>query len=377
MKRGYRRLLIFEIILFMILFLNSFVHNILVDYKLILFLIVVLIIFYFRFGLEKDKHRYIKDIIIEVLIFLLSFFILYYLLGLIIGFYRADNYYNLYGIKTFILPVILSIILKEFLRYNILRKAEDNNILIVVSFLLFVFLDISNVIYFSNFNTSYDIFTFVALDLLPIISTNIVCTYLSMKMGYKPGIIYLLVINLYEFLIPILPNPNEYLSSLINFFLPLILCYRINLFFTKEKDKLIVREYFKNSKIPLISLGVFIIIIVYFTSGYFKYYAITVASGSMTPNILKGDVVIIEQLKDDYNYDNLEEGQVIAYRYDNIIVVHRIDRIIKEKDEYFIYTKGDANNTVDNYFIKEDNVIGIVKVKIPFIGLPTVWLNEL
>jgi len=180
MKRGYRRLLIFEIILFMILFLNSFVHNILVDYKLILFLIVVLIIFYFRFGLEKDKHRYIKDIIIEVLIFLLSFFILYYLLGLIIGFYRADNYYNLYGIKTFILPVILSIILKEFLRYNILRKAEDNNILIVVSFLLFVFLDISNVIYFSNFNTSYDIFTFVALNLLPIISTNIVCTYLSM-----------------------------------------------------------------------------------------------------------------------------------------------------------------------------------------------------
>ena len=34
-----------------------------------------------------------------------------------------------------------------------------------------------------------------------------------------------------------------------------------------------------------------------------------------------------------------------------------------------------TNNT--NYFIEDKNVIGTVKFKIPYIGLPTVWLNEL
>ena len=40
-------------------------------------------------------------------------------------------------------------------------------------------------------------------------------------------------------------------------------------------------------------------------------------------------------------------------------------------DEYRYYTKGDANATEDNYKISEENVVGVVKVKIPLIGYPT------
>ena len=58
-------------------------------------------------GIEKDRHRYTKDIIFNILIFLLISFLIYYIFGMIIGFYKIDNYFNLYGIKTFILPLIL------------------------------------------------------------------------------------------------------------------------------------------------------------------------------------------------------------------------------------------------------------------------------
>ena len=40
-------------------------------------------------------------------------------------------------------------------------------------------------------------------------------------------------------------------------------------------------------------------------------------------------------------------------------------------------TKGDANNTKDAWVVKENEVIGIVKFRIRWLGMPTVSLNEL
>jgi len=202
-----------------------------------------------------------------------------------------------------------------------------------------------------------------------------VCAYLTSKVGYKPNIIYLLFINLYQYLIPIVPNPNEYLTSIIKFLLPIILGYKISNFFSKTKDEEIDREYKKRRISYLIIPTLIVIVVVYFTSGYFKYYAVSIASGSMENEISKGDVVIIEKIND--NYDNLEIGQIIAYKYGNVIVVHRIVNIIEEKGKYYFYTKGDANKEKDNYVIEENMIVGKVNLKIPYIGLPTVWLNDL
>ena len=64
-------------------------------------------------------------------------------------------------------------------------------------------------------------------------------------------------------------------------------------------------------------------------------------------------------------------------------VEKRLDHVIdyttneeKTKNEYFIYTKGDANRNPDNYKITKDMILGVVNCKIPYIGKPTVLLNE-
>ncbi len=95
----------------------------------------------------------------------------------------------------------------------------------------------------------------------------------------------------------------------------------------------------------------------------------------MNPEIKKGDVVIIEKIST--NYDSINIGEVLAYKYNDMIIVHRIVNIVKEQDKYYFYTKGDANNEMDNITITQDMVIGIVHYKVPYIGYPTVWLNEL
>ena len=375
MKKGYKRMLIFQFFLFLILIFNSFVSSILTRYNMILFLIIVLIMFKIFFGFEKDRHRYLKDVIFEMVIFLLVYFILFYLLGIIIGFARTDNYYSFNGFKNFIIPLSLSIILKEYLRYMMLTKSEGSKLLNITTVILFIILDISNAIYYNSFANGYDGFMFVALSLLPAISSNMACSYITMQSGYKPVIVYLLIINLYQYLLPIVPDPNEYLSSIINLILPLLLAYYIYHFFKKDKDEQIDRNYRKRKISSLIPAVLITIIAVYFTSGYFNYYAIAIASGSMVPNINKGDVVIIEKING--KYSELEEGQVIAFKYHDVIVVHRLIKIIEENGHYYFYTKGDANSEPDNYMIDESMVIGLADLRIPYIGFPTVWLNEL
>lgn len=375
MKKSHKKLLVFQVIILLIFVLNSFVSNILKEYNFILFLILSLIVFKKLFGFERDRNRYTKDILFEIIIFLLTFFILFYLFGVVIGFARTDNYYNLYGLKTFLLPLTLTIILQEILRYMMLKKSEGSKLTFIMTVVLFIFLDVTEAVYYNSFNTSYDTFIFIALSLMPAMSNNIVCCYLTRICGYKPIILYLLITKLYIYLLPIIPNPDEYITAVINFIVPIFLSFKINSFLHKKKDEYTDRNYKKSNLILLILPIIMTIVTVYFTSGYFHYYAIAIASGSMSPKIEKGDVVVIEKMDD--NFESLKKGQVIAFKYNDVMVVHRLIDVKKENGEYYFYTKGDANAEPDNYFLTEEMIIGSVNIRIPFIGLPTVWLNEM
>ena len=374
MKKGYKRLLIFELIIIFVVFLSGFVSSILSGYVKVISIAALLFLYKFLFGFEKDRHRYWKSIIIEISICLLVYFLLYYLLGLLVGFTKVINYWTLKNLYTIFIPLILTIVLKEVFRYMMFVKSEGSKLLIVTSTILCVFLDLAGMFNESIFLSPYSTFSFFAVTVIPIISTNVFCSYLSYKTGYKCSIYYLLIKSLYVYLLPIIPNPSEYVYSVIELLVPMVFLYRIYKFFLKDRDEEVVREYHKKKLHGLIVPTLIVIFLVYITSGSFYYHAIAIASGSMEPNVNKGDVVVIEKKVD---FENLELGQIIAYKKGNIIVVHRLINKIKVDDKYYFYTKGDANDSQDNYEITEDMYIGIVNGKVPYIGYPTVWVNSL
>lgn len=375
MKRGSIKLLIFEILIAIILLLNNFVSSILRGYIEILFLLILLVVFYFLCGFTKDRHHLWKNVCLDVIMFLLIFFILYYLLGVLISFTKINNYYTISGFTEVIIPLILSIILKEILRYMVVSKTFDNRWLLATTCILFILFDLLGKWEIDTFSTKYDTFIFIAIVLLPTISKNILCTFISYKVGYKPAILYLLITGLYGYLIPIIPNPNQYIYSIIWLLMPIVLLLRLNKYFQKEKhDIKLERDYHKHKFISLIIPILLVIPVIYLVSGYFHYQAVVIASGSMETAISKGDVVIIEKISDT---SKLELKQVIAYRYNKRVVVHRLVKKIMVNNEYIFYTKGDANNDIDDYKITSDMIVGVVNVKIPYIGYPTVWLNEL
>ena len=97
----------------------------------------------------------------------------------------------------------------------------------------------------------------------------------------------------------------------------------------------------------------------------------------MTPNVNKGDAVIVEKLDID-EIKKIKIGEILVFKKEGKIIVHRVVQKNKiTEDEYYFYTKGDNNNSYDGYPISIDNIIGVVKARIKFIGYPTVLLNEI
>ena len=376
--KSYYTIFLFETIIMFLVILNSFNSALSNVYVLPFILLICDFIFFLILGFEKNNKRLNKIVIFDVFMCSMIFLILYYLFGIIIGYAKSNNYLTLYGLTIFIIPAILKIIFKEHLRNSLLTKSGNNKFLIVYTLLLFIMIDILpslSVLKISNIN---DVFIFIALLLLPSITVNIFATYINMKVGYMPVIIYLLIFSLYQYIIPIVPDPNEYLKAIIDFVLPIFMLLKLrkNIIKYSDEDQEIDRNYNKSTIILLIIPFILTIIIIYLVSGYFKYYALAIASGSMHPVFDRGSVVITEQLNDKYdNYNKLKEGEIIAYRTEKDIIVHRLIRIVNTGDEVFYYTKGDANKEEDDYLIKKEDIIGIVRFKIPYVGYPTVWFS--
>ena len=129
-------------------------------------------------------------------------------------------------------------------------------------------------------------------------------------------------------------------------------------------------------KIVRIILIIFMIGIVMLTSGLFKYKTIVIASGSMEPIIYRGDISIIRKLSDSEK-ERLTEGEIIVFKMDGKTVIHRINGIIKSGNDIFYRTKGDNNDTVDNYLIEKQDIIAVSKCIIKYIGYPSLWLSEM
>ena len=378
--KSYYTIFLFETIVMVFVILNSFNSSLSNVYVLPFILFICDLIFFLVLGSEKSNKRLNKIIDFDVFMFLMVFLILYYLFGIIIGYAKSNNYLTLYGLTVFIIPTILKIVFKEHLRKLILTKSGNNKFLITYTVLLFIMIDILPALSMLKMSNMHDVFIFIALVLLPSITFNISATYINMKVGYMPVIIYLLIFSLYQYVVPIVPNPSEYLKAIIDFILPILILFKVRKIVNKysDEDKEIDRNYKKSAIILLIIPIILTIIIIYFVSGYFKYYALAIASGSMNPIFDRGSVVITEQVNEKYdNYNKLKEGEIIAFKAEKNTVVHRLIRIVNVGDEIFYYTKGDANKKEDDYLIKKENIIGIVKFTIPYIGYPTVWFSEI
>lgn len=86
-----------------------------------------------------------------------------------------------------------------------------------------------------------------------------------------------------------------------------------------------------------------------------------VSGHSMEPTISDGDVVVTVPV----DYEQLEEGDIIAFRHDEQNIIHRII----DFEDGMIRTKGDNVSKKDPFLITSSEVVGKYVLKIPNLGL--------
>ena len=377
--RSFKNVFILLALMAYVILYKTFVFQNYMKYSEIItasFLVLLLGISIKFLGFRRDKDTVLSKNVLRVVIFylVLVFFVMYGL-GILVGFLKNAYSRNLFNMFDNIFAPIVIIIVTELLRYVVVWANKDKKIVIILFTMLLIALETVTSIRTIDFTDFAAIFNVIATVILPIVFKNILLTYLTSNVGFKAPIIYRLVMDIYLFIVPIVPNLGDYLNSMILISLP-ILIYISS--FSMIDDRITRPEpVFNKNNFTMLDIPVTIILVVLIAliSGFFPLYMIGIGSDSMAPTIHKGDAVVLQKVGKD---DKLKKGDTIAYARGKLIIVHRIMEVRKNEDKKTYYiTKGDANNGNDPREVYQNQVKGVVKFKIPIIAWPTVWLTEL
>ena len=339
------------------------------------FMILITSLSIYLYGFKKSRNTKLEKEVVSISrIVIIIYFVIIYGIGVFAGFLKNAYSLKFFGILNNIFSPIIIAICIELLRYIFLEANKNHNKSIVLITIAIILLDLSINMRVLDFSSKSEIFKIITSMGLPIIIKNMVFTYVSNHIGYKIPIIYRLFVDMYIFIVPILPNISEYIISVLGICIPFTL-YLLSNRLIELNEKGIEYNYrkkaFSFTDVPFILL---IIILAYLISGYFKYSIIGIGSESMTGKINKGDAVIVMKVKSEKDF---KKGDIITYEYNGKTIVHRLVEIKEENGKKKYITKGDANITEDNVDLYIDDIKGVVKLRFPYIAYPSILLLEL
>ena len=147
--------------------------------------------------------------------------------------------------------------------------------------------------------------------------------------------------------------------------------------YLKRKKKEDVRNKNIGPKIFVVISIIFLLFLIAVYSNLFRYWVATIASGSMSPTIEIGDIVVVDK----YYCDNPKElavGDIIVFKIKDTLYTHRIIKSIEKNGKYYFRTKGDyKDNAEDTWIVLKEDIVGKVKFKIKYLGYPSIWLHNL
>ena len=366
MKRDLIRIYIIEILLIVILSLALFVSN--VFDKKILALVLVLISALVCYLVKKKKPLSIFDR--QVTLLMIGFGIIYIIIFYLMGYYKSTSTFSFYTIYHFILPFVAIIISSELLRKRLLmQNGKASKILTFISMVL-----IDLVIYTGVYDVTKldDMLTVLGFILFASISCNLLYNYITIRYGSKSVIIYRMITVLYAYFIPYIPDVYLFFRSFLRIIYPYIIYLILEWTYSKTNYATAYNDRKKNI-LSITTVLIVMSLIIALISCRFRYGIIVVGSGSMTGSINKGDAVVFEQ----YHNEPLKEGEVIIFKNINVDTVHRIVSIENINGVYRYYTKGDANQENDDGYRTKEDIKGIIRLKIPYIGYPTLWVRDI
>ncbi len=294
----------------------------------------------------------------------------YYLLSLYFGYTKASVEFSYWSIIHYIIPLTVIIITTEMIR-NVLL-AQKNKFTKVIVEVITVVIDL--LIYASVYDigTLDGFLSIMGYVLFASISCNLLYNYVVIRFGIQPIIVYRFISVMYVYLIPYVPNVYIFLRSFLRMLYPYVIYLVLEYSYAKRNHVVAYRDK-KRQAVEISVLVVITSVIIMLVSCEGKYGVLVIGSSSMRGSIDKGDVVLFEK----YEEEQILKGDVIIFQKEDLEIVHRVVDIKVVNGENRYYTKGDANQSADEGYIREEDIVGMVKLKIKYIGYPTLIVREI
>ena len=296
---------------------------------------------------------------------------LYYVTGIFFGF--TPNPYTPISsvIFTHVIPITIVIIAIEIIRSVLMAQGDS-----FVKILVYLSGVAAEIIVFSSMtgvNTFNQFMDLVGIVILPALSSNLLYNYVSSKYGLLPNIVYRLLKTLPMYFIPYASAVPQSLFAFFELLLPLLILAFVYALYENKGKRATAKPGWISKSVSAVCV-ILMIFLVMLISCQFEYAIIVVGSESMTGEINKGDAVFYE----DYDPgDEIKNGDVLVFNKDGVLTVHRVIDIQYVNATTRYYTKGDANPTPDDGYVTDQDVVGISKFKIAYVGYPTIWLRQL
>lgn len=363
------KLILIELSLLILLSFAFFVSNIPSKISLSIILFVYMILSVILIKKRGSLSIYKKQVIYLLIIMAILFLVIYYGLGLYFGYARASVKFSTWGILNYIIPFSVIIFCSEIIRY--IFNSQKFKFSKYICFLIMVIIELIVCVETRHIANLNDFLVILGFGLFASISSNLLYNYISVRYGIIPIIIYRLIVTLYVYIMPIVPNIYGFFDSILRMIFPYFI------YLLLEKSYYQPREAISYSKRrnQRIKTAIVVIIITAFSmlvSCRFTYGALVIGSGSMTGTLNVGDVVIYKEYKNQI----IEEGTIIVFKSNNLQVIHRV---IDKKNVNGItryYTKGDANAKIDEGYVVDSSIVGIVKCRILYLGYPSLLLKR-
>ncbi len=375
MKRESQRVLLIEVLLAIIAIFTFFIIK---GFNMLVYLAILLIplgLCIWLLGYHQREERASKDVLLTIIIWIILYYLITYILGYFIGFLKNGYSMTLKGILANVIEQSIFIVIIEFIRVSLAKKCKYYKKGLVLATIVLSAIELVTKFSLGQINSRLDLLDTSFTVILPVLCKNAFLTYLGYKTSVGNNIIYRILMELPTYIIPIIPNLGNYLSNTVLTVIPILLLYYLNKTYFSKKEKIIdSRRDLKRRKFGALITVLLVVILSFMialVSGVGRYLALTIGSGSMTGTIDKGDVVVLDK-KD----KKVSEGNIVAFKKEGVILVHRVVDIQNIHGVRYYHTKGDYNKTEDNWLVEDKDIVGKYKFKFKFIGWPTVKLNE-
>lgn len=302
-----------------------------------------------------------------------------FLLGVFLGKLSSTPYdISPKGIFYNIVSLVPALSAKEFIRAyvigTIFRKKSNSFLKAALITLIFALIEIN----YGKAAVLKDIsaiFIYAAKDVVPVILKNVLLSVLVYYGGAKSGIVYSLVIAVFQRVFPFLPSLPWLADSAMGIAFPTLFAN-----FLFEKYQMLKGEKAEKKKENTMGYGVTLlasVLFMWFIVGVFPVYPSVVLTGSMEPMIFPGDAVLIKKLSEEKEVYRLKEGDVINFKRENITITHRIIEVrIDGAGNISFQTKGDNNKSADLEIVKPNDIKGTIVRVVPQIGKPVLFIKS-